>query len=96
MKFDIEPIDVDSNYIELVSLPINMVGVNEQEVDTRKLQDNTSLDFSESTKKPIYPKLGEELLDFLFKQKHENANVVMCPRCNTIFNSNVAIIIRVK
>ena len=63
-KVDIESFEVDSNYLELVSLPINMVGVNEQEVDKRNLQSNTSLDLFESTKKPIYPKLREDLLDF--------------------------------
>ena len=40
-KVDIESFEVDSNYVELVSLPINMVGINEQEVDKRKPQSNT-------------------------------------------------------
>ena len=36
MKVDIEWFEEDSNYVKPISLLINMVGVNEQEVHERK------------------------------------------------------------
>ena len=92
MKVDIESFEVDFNYVEPVSLPINMVGVNEQEVNERKPQDNTSLDLFKSTEKPIYPKPGENLSDFVLKQRDKSVNIAMRPWCNAIFNRNIAIV----
>ena len=65
MKVDTKPFDIDSNYFELVTTPIGMVGLGSQEFDERKLQDGMSLDFFKNTKRPIYPKLGENLLEML-------------------------------
>ena len=92
MKVDTESFDANSNYVELVTLPIGMDGFHNQEADERKLQDDLSLNLFENTKKPIYPKLREDLLDFLFNQRDGNANVAMCPHCIVVLNRNVAII----
>ena len=49
-----------------------------------------SLDLFENTERPIYPKLKEDLLDFLHKQRDGNANVAMCLRYNAVFDRNEA------
>ena len=91
MKVDTDPFDINFNYVETVTLLIGMVGLHSQEVDERKIQDDISLDLFENTKRPICPKLGEDLLDFFLKQRHGNANVAMGPRYNAIFDKNAAI-----
>ena len=92
MKVDTESFDANSNYVELVTLPIGMDGFHNQEADERKLQDDLSLNLFENTEKPIYPKLREDLLDFLFNQRDGNANVTLCPHCNVVLNRNATII----
>ena len=79
MKVDTEPFDVNSNYVKLVTLPIGMIGFDSQEVDERKIQDDMSLDLFKNTKRAIYPKPREDLLDFLLKPRDGNAIVAMCP-----------------
>ena len=48
------------------------------------------LDAFENTEEPIYPKVGEDLLDFLSKQRDANANVTICPSCKVVFNKKDA------
>ena len=48
------------------------------------------LDAFENAEKPIYPNVGEDLLDFLLKQSDANANVTICPRCSAIFDKVAA------
>ena len=48
------------------------------------------LDAFENAEKLIYPKVGEDLLDFLLKQSNANANVTICPRCSAIFDKVAA------
>ena len=90
MKVDTKPFDVNSNYVEPVTLPIGMVGLDSHDIDERQLQDDMSLDLVESTERSIYPKPREDLLDFLLKQGDGNANVAMCLCCNAIFYRKAA------
>ncbi|MED6163492.1 hypothetical protein PIB30_080438 [Stylosanthes scabra] len=40
--------------------------------------------------RPIYPKAGEDLLDFLLRQREGEGNVAICPRCSALFDSSAA------
>ena len=40
----------------------------------------------EVVEKPIFPKVGEDLLDFLLKQKESGENVAFCPRYSAVFD----------
>ena len=56
IKVDTKPFDIDSNYVEPVTLLIGMVGLDDREFDERKLQDDMTLDLFKNTERPIYPK----------------------------------------
>ena len=91
IKVDTKPFDIDSNYVEPVTLLIGMVGLDDREFDERKLQDDMTLDLFKNTERPIYPKLRDDSLDAFLKQRDGNANVAMCPRCNVVFDINAVI-----
>ncbi|RYR30863.1 hypothetical protein Ahy_B01g055638 [Arachis hypogaea] len=40
----------------------------------------------------VYPRVGDGLLDFLVQQKLKDHDVSLCPRCNTVFDVEVAAI----
>ena len=57
-------------------------------IQKKKMKGDIKLDAFENTKKPIYPKAGEDLLDFLLMQRDADTNVAICPRCSAVFNKN--------
>ncbi|MED6225064.1 hypothetical protein PIB30_090219 [Stylosanthes scabra] len=40
--------------------------------------------------RPIYPKAGEDLLDFLLRQREGEGNVAVCPRYSALFDSSAS------
>lgn len=66
MSVDKDPFPMNSAYVKPDLMPINVVGFTE--VDDKKIQDQMDLDMFENIEKPIFPKSGEDLLDFLLKQ----------------------------
>ncbi|KAJ1392943.1 Pro-Pol polyprotein [Sesbania bispinosa] len=38
----------------------------------------------------IYPKHGETLIDFLTREKKNSQEVMLCPRCNAVFDKSAA------
>ena len=88
MTIDISSFEMYSAFVELVHLLINAVGLKEEMED--KIKEAMELDAFENTEKLIYPKGGEDLLDFLLKQRDADANVTICPRRSAIFNKVAA------
>ena len=86
MTFDVNPFEMNSPFVEPVFMLINAVGF-EEDVE-EKMKEDMVLDVFENIEKPIYPKVGEDLLDFLLKQRNANANVTIYPKCSAIFNKN--------
>ena len=86
MKVDVDPYELSSNYAEPVSLLVNMVGVKKEQMgENDKVIIDLDLDMFEAVEKPIFPKAGEDLLDFLLKQEF-GENVALCLRCNAMFD----------
>ena len=54
------------------------------------MKEDMDLDLFKNFEKPIYPKAGEDLLDFLLKQRGATANVTICPSCSAVFDKNAA------
>ena len=88
MTVDINPFEMNSAFVEPVHLSINAVGLKEDTKD--KIKEAMELDTFENTEKPIYPKVGEDLLDLLLKQRDADANVTICPRCSAVFDKVAA------
>ncbi|MED6157378.1 hypothetical protein PIB30_022647 [Stylosanthes scabra] len=40
----------------------------------------------------VFPGVGKRLLDFLIQQKFKDRDVSLCPRCNVVFDAEVAAI----
>ncbi|RYR41565.1 hypothetical protein Ahy_A08g037971 [Arachis hypogaea] len=57
------------------------------EVDLTKLKK----DFQTNVRS-VYLGVGEGLLEFLMQQKLNDQNVFLCPRCNVVFDTEVATI----
>ncbi|RYR26044.1 hypothetical protein Ahy_B02g060175 [Arachis hypogaea] len=68
----------------LKKLPMNMVGMS--------YDFDVALEDFESQVRSVYPRTGDGLLDFLVQQKIKDWNVSLCPRCNTVFDAEVAAI----
>lgn len=82
MKIDSDPLQVRNTiYVELVA--INMVKIT-KDFDMAKFED------SENHIEVVYPKASEGLVEFFRKCKVEYSEVMMCPRCNVIFDKKVA------
>lgn len=82
MKIDSDPLQVGyANYVEPVA--INMVKIIE-DFDMAKFEDN------ENQIKVVHPKAGERLVEFLHRCKTEDLEVMMYPRCNTVFDKKAA------
>ena len=65
MTVDINLFEMNSAFVEPVHLSINAIGLEEDAED--KMKEAMELDAFENAEKPIYPKAGEDLLDFLLK-----------------------------
>ncbi|RYR31390.1 hypothetical protein Ahy_B01g056201 [Arachis hypogaea] len=55
----------------------------------------TEVDLAELKKgppyvRPVYPRTGDGLLDFLVQQKIKDRDISLCPRCNTVFDPEAA------
>ena len=87
MKVDIDPFELSLNYVQPVSLSVNMVRVEKEQMgENDKMMIDMDLDMFEDIEKPIFPKAGEDLLDFLLKQKESGENVALYPRCSAVFD----------
>ena len=86
MTVDVNPFEMNSAYVEPVHLSINVAGIEAEE----EAKEAMELDAFENMEKPIYPKAGEDLLDFLLKQRDAGANVAICPRCSAVFDKTAA------
>ncbi|QHN96050.1 uncharacterized protein DS421_18g615050 [Arachis hypogaea] len=83
MKVDVDPFEVDANYVE-PCFGVNMVGMS--------YEFDVVLDDFESQVRSVYPRIGDGLLDFLVQQKIKDRDVSLCPRCNAIFDAEAAVI----
>nr|KYP38587.1 hypothetical protein KK1_040155 [Cajanus cajan] len=99
MKVDTDPFAAQAGYVEPLPmginvLEINMVDlvVNEEEVvepiTDEKLEE--LLEEFAKEQEPIYPKEGDNLLDFLSKKKDDDREVMLCPRCSAVFDRSAA------
>ena len=79
---------MNSAFAEPMFMSINTMGFDEKAEE--KMKEDMELDAFERMKKPIYPKVGEDLLDFLLKQRDTDANVAICLRCSAVFDKDVA------
>ena len=88
MTVDINPFEMNSAFVEPVHLSINAVGLEEDTED--KMKEAMELDAFENVEKLIYPKVREDLLDSLLKQRDADANVTICLRSSAVFDKVVA------
>src|ERR1044072_7096500 len=86
MKIDSCPFQVEeANLVERVD--IMMVEI-EEEVKS-KILEVTEQEYEEKTQ-AVYPQAGEYLVDFLHRCKIEDSKVMLCPRCNAVFDKKAA------
>ncbi|MED6137616.1 hypothetical protein PIB30_066654 [Stylosanthes scabra] len=83
MKIDPDPFEVNSSFVEPCCFGINMAGFTSFEFDT-------SLGNFEENIRQVFPGVGESLLYFLMQQKLKDRDVSLCPRCNAVFDADVA------
>ena len=88
MTVDINPLEMNSAFVEPIFMSINAVGFDENAKE--KMKEDMELDAFENMEKLKYPKVREDLLDFLLKQRDANANVAICRRCSAVFDKNAA------
>ncbi|RYR48166.1 hypothetical protein Ahy_A07g034164 isoform B [Arachis hypogaea] len=82
MKVDTDPFDAGVNFAKPILLEINMVGFT--------YEFHTALGDFQTNVRSVYPGVGEGLLEFLMQQKLKDRNVFLCPRCNVVFDVEVA------
>ena len=87
MTVNVNPFKMNSTFVEPVFMSINAIGL-EENMEKEKVKEDMELDLFENVEKPIHPKSGVDLLDFLLKQRDADANVTMCPRCSVVFDKN--------
>lgn len=58
---------------------INMVEIT-KDFDMAEFEEN------ENQIEVVYPKVGEGLVEFLYRCKAEDSTVMLCPRCNFVFD----------
>ncbi|RYQ98686.1 hypothetical protein Ahy_B07g086452 [Arachis hypogaea] len=83
MKVDTNPFDAEASFTE-PCFGMNIVGIS--------YNFDVALDDFESQVRSVYPRAGDGLLDFLVQQKIKDRDVSLCPRCNAIFDAEVATI----
>ena len=86
MTVNVNPFQMNSAFVELVFMSINAVCFDQNTKE--KMKEEMELNAFENMEKPIYPKVGEDLLDFLLKHRDDNANVAICQRCSAVFDKN--------
>lgn len=78
MKIDSDPLQVgDASYGE--PMAINMVEITED-------FNMTEFENSENHIEVVFPKHDERLVKFLHRCKAEDLEVMLCPRCNAVFD----------
>ncbi|RYR10020.1 hypothetical protein Ahy_B05g078474 [Arachis hypogaea] len=87
MKVDVDPFDTDASFVEPY-FRVNMVGMS--------YDFDVALDDFESQVRSVYPREGDDLLDFLVQQKIKDRDVSLCLRCNAIFDAEAIAIFRKK
>ncbi|KAJ1412480.1 Retrovirus-related Pol polyprotein from transposon opus [Sesbania bispinosa] len=85
MKVDSDPFATNASYAE----PLEILMVDFEKVGLNGPTDGIIEQF-ENEVTPIYPKVGETLIDFLAEKKENNQEVMLCPRCSAIFDKSVA------
>ena len=75
MTVDVNLFEMNLAFAEPMFMLINTIGFDEKEKE--KMKKDMEVDAFESTEKPIYPKAGEDLLDFLLKQRDADINVAI-------------------
>ena len=66
MTVDVNPFKMNSTFVQPIFVSINVVGFEEDAEE--KMKEDMVLNTFENTEKPIYPKAGVDLLNFLLKQ----------------------------
>ena len=88
MTVDINPFELNFAFVEVVFMSINVVALDENVEE--KVKEDMELDVFKNVEKSIYPKVGEDLLDFLLRQGDANATVTIYPRFSVVFDKNAA------
>ena len=83
MKVDTDPFQNTTNYVEPTDLGICMVGI--EEVDDKDVVDEVIEHFEENGRR-IYASAGETLFEFLQCKCNEKSEVMLCPRCSSVFD----------
>ncbi|RYQ82169.1 hypothetical protein Ahy_B10g100778 [Arachis hypogaea] len=83
IKVDVDPFEADASFVE-PCFGVNMVGMS--------YDFDVALDDFQSQVRSVYPRAGDGLLDFLVQQKIKDRDVSLCPRCNVVFDVEVAAI----
>ena len=93
MKVDTNPFEVSSSFAEPIFISANVIGVEANHVvDTKRMKqaNELELDHFEGVEKLIFPVVDESLVNFLSQQHDAKGDVSLCPRCNAVFDRNVA------
>ena len=90
MTIDVNPFEMNYAFMEPIIMLINDVGLDENEEGEKKMKEDMELDLFENIEKLIYPKVREDLLDFLLKQRDANANVTIYLRWSAISDRDAA------
>ena len=75
MTGNVNSFQMNSAFVELIFISINAISFDEDIEE--KMKRDMELDAFENTEKPIYPMAGEDLFDFLLKQRDADANVAI-------------------
>lgn len=73
--------------IDDVSLKVNMVKMGQE---TEMEADEQSLKQNEEHVKVSYPKNDECLVEFLYRCQRKRSEVMLCPRCSSVFDRKAA------
>ncbi|KAJ1436583.1 Retrovirus-related Pol polyprotein from transposon 17.6 [Sesbania bispinosa] len=85
MKVDFDPFAANASYAE----PLEILMVDFEKATINDSTDGIIEQFKKEVT-PIYPKVGETLIYFLAEKKKNNQEVMLCPRCNAIFDKSAA------
>lgn len=85
MHIDTNPLQTKETH--LVE-PVEIMMVETTEDLNIKVEDMIVVNYTEKMKM-VYPKVEEELIDFLNMCKLEGSEIMLCPRCSVIFKKEV-------
>ena len=87
----VEPVEalvVEINNMNLVETTEVMMVEFDDDLDP-KAREVTEWDYDQKVEE-VYPKSGEDLVDFLHRCKIEDSEVMLCPRCSAVFDMKAA------